>query len=332
MDNQIKILECTLRDGSYTIDFSFTKEDTYRIVKGLYDLGFEYIEVGHGLGLGVKDHNIIAKESDETYIEYAKKAAPAAKIASFFIPTVGKLDDIRRAKEAGLDILRIGTNISEYNFGKEAIKLAKNLDLQISWNLMKSYTVPPKEFCRISREVSEMGADVIVMVDSTGCMLPDDVRDYLYNMKENIGNAEIGFHCHNNLGLANANVLEAIKWGAAVIDTTISGMGRSAGNAQTEIIVHLLQKQGYMKNLDIFDIMEFANNVVVPLMKYGQGVNTIDIACGIGAFHSSFMEIAERVAKKHNVQLEKLIVSVGRISGTRITEGLVEQVALLLKK
>lgn len=328
METNIEILDCTLRDGSYTIDFSFTKEQTLRIAKGLYELGFSYIEVGHGLGLGASIPSIgIAAETDEDYIRTAKMAAPDGKIAVFFIPTIGKTEDIQRAKEAGLDVIRIGTNITEYRLGKEAIAFAKKNGLEVSWNLMKSYVVSPAEFKKIAGEVAKMGADTVVFVDSAGCMFPEDLKKYLFDLKDYIGSSSIGFHGHNNLGLVNANILEAVKWGARVIDTSMGGMGRSAGNAQTEILTYMLQKLGCMKQVDLFKLMDFTNREVIPIMIEKQGVSTVDIACGMSSFHSSFIEKVIPIAAKYHIQVEKLIVSVGAHNQVQVTEDLVEKIA-----
>lgn len=332
MNEKVELLECTLRDGSYTIDFSFTKEQTYNIVKRLDELGFKYIEVGHGVGLGASKPEIgVATETDETYIKAAKEAASNAKIAAFFIPTIGTLEDIKIAQKAGLDVLRIGTNISEYYLGIEALEFAKELGMEVSWNLMKSYEVSSKEFKRIAKKVNDLGADTVVLVDSAGAMLPEDINEYLTDITEFISEAKIGFHCHNNLGLSVSNVLEAINCGATIIDTSIGGMGRSAGNVQTEIIVHMLQKKGFLNEIDIFKLMEFAKKEIFPIMNYTQGNTTQDIACGIGRLHSSFLPIVEKVAKKYNIQFERLIVAVGGNSSVRVTQEIVEQVAKVLK-
>ena len=105
----INIVENTLRDGSYVIDFQFSKEQTADIVAGIDQLGFEYIEVGHGLGLGAWNNpkTGLAKENDQDYIIAARNAAPNAKIGVFFIPDIGTKDDIQKAVDNGIDFIRI---------------------------------------------------------------------------------------------------------------------------------------------------------------------------------------------------------------------------------
>ena len=85
----INIVENTLRDGSYVVDFQFTSQNTYDITKGLRDLGFKMIEVGHGLGLGAWNNPKagLSKQTDEEYIRAAREAAKNAAIGVFFIIT-----------------------------------------------------------------------------------------------------------------------------------------------------------------------------------------------------------------------------------------------------
>src|SRR5687768_11796614 len=107
----INIVENTLRDGSYVVDFQFTSQNTYDITKGLRDLGFKMIEVGHGLGLGAWNNPKagLSKQTDEEYIRAAREAAKNAAIGVFFIPGIGTHDDILKAKNAGIDFIRIGS-------------------------------------------------------------------------------------------------------------------------------------------------------------------------------------------------------------------------------
>ena len=119
------ILENTIRDGSYVVDFQFSIEQSNSIVSGLANLGFEFIEIGHGLGLGANRHPSIssAKETDAVYITGAKKVAGNSKIGTFFIPGIGELDDIRYAKDCGIDFIRIGANVNQYRQVREAAQL-----------------------------------------------------------------------------------------------------------------------------------------------------------------------------------------------------------------
>src|SRR5438270_12371293 len=98
-----EILEVTLRDGSYLIDFQFTAEDTATIAAALESIGFRWIEVGHGLGLNAsKSGKGVAAGTDEEYLEAAAQAVKQAKWGMFFIPGIGGEEDLRLAARYGM--------------------------------------------------------------------------------------------------------------------------------------------------------------------------------------------------------------------------------------
>jgi 4-hydroxy-2-oxovalerate aldolase len=329
----INIVENTLRDGSYAIDFQFSKENTYDVVNGLDRLGFDYIEVGHGFGLGagINPKIGLAKESDEEYITAARKGAQHAQIGVFFIPGIGTKDDIRAAKESGIDFIRIGINIDHYEVTKEYVEFARKEGLMVCVNLMKSYAVKSYEFSRIAMAIDKWElADAIYLVDSAGCMMPDEVFEYIDRTKERI-KTPLGFHGHNNLSLAVANSIQAIKGGATFIDTCIRGMGRSAGNAQTEITIYLLKQMNLLyKDIDLYATYDFANEVVVPLMKQKQGLTDEEIHIGVSKFHSSYMPLVDKAADKYKIDKRKLIKKVSDINCLNPSEALFFDIASLM--
>src|SRR5439155_6601088 len=108
------ILEVTLRDGSYLIDFQFTAQDTAFIAAALEQIGFRWIEIGHGLGLNASNAGKgVAAASDEEYLEAAAQALTSARWGMFFIPGIGRTDDLQRAAKLGMSFVRIGTDVTE---------------------------------------------------------------------------------------------------------------------------------------------------------------------------------------------------------------------------
>jgi len=322
-------LECTLRDGSYAIDYQFSTEDTQRITRELMGAGFKWIEVGHGIGLGASDKGFgESKATNVDYIKAAKKASEGtdAIVGVFYIPGIGEARQMEEAVDAGLDFIRVGTNITEYETGEPAIKLAKSLGLMVSVNLMKSYAVDAGTFARTCREVEEYGTDVVVLVDSAGGMLPDEVREYSEAGLDAV-DIPLGFHGHNNFQLAIANCLTAWKAGVRILDVSIRGMGRSAGNAQTEILVTLFEKQGVKTGIDILKMMDIGEKFVVPLMPAQKGVDDVAVATGAGKFHSSFLPKVKKVADEMGVDLRELIMRVGDAEMVHPDEELVMDLA-----
>ncbi|MBE8398958.1 beta/alpha barrel domain-containing protein [Leptospira borgpetersenii] len=331
----INIIENTLRDGSYVIDFQFDRNQTSVIAKGLNQLGFTFIEVGHGLGLGAWNNEQLgkAKETDIVYIKSSVEAAPEAKIGVFFIPGIGTQEDIDLAVDAGIKFLRIGTNVDTFKKAKPFAEYAKKKGLFVTVNLMKSYGVKFYEFAKIARFIDEWGVvDVTYLVDSAGCMLPDEVFEYIDQTKECVSN-HLGFHGHNNLSMAIANSLKAIQAGATFIDTSVRGMGRSAGNAQTEILVYFLQKLGISPiDTEIYKFYDFANKQIVPLLSSSQGLTDEEIHIGVSRFHTSYMSLATKIANLFCVDKKELIKLVSDINCINPNEALFEEIAIGLQK
>jgi 4-hydroxy-2-oxovalerate aldolase len=329
----IKIIENTLRDGSYEIDFKFSEKNTLDIVTSLDKAGFEYIEVGHGLGLGAYNQEKfgIAQETDEVYIKAARRAAEQAKISAFFIPGIGSIGDLTLAKSNGLDLIRCGINISNYKELLPYLEHAKNIGLEVAVNLMKSYAVKSYEFSKITNEVSKWElADVIYLVDSAGCMFPSEIKDYVERAVQEC-NVPIGFHGHNNLTLGIANTLQAINSGATFVDSCIRGMGRSAGNAQTEILVIALQRLGLFLNIDIYELYKIAEELVAPLMRKPQGLIASEVHIGYSKFHSSYSSILSKAAEKYGVSSDLLMKAVCDINCLNPSDDLFETQALELQ-
>ena len=330
----INIIENTLRDGSYEIDFNFTKENTFKIVSELDKAGFDYIEVGHGLGLGAYNKKACgySRETDEVYIQTAKEASKTANISAFFIPGIGTIDDIRLAKSSGLDLIRCGININDYEQLIPYLEESKKLGLKVAVNLMKSYAIKSYEFSIITKEISNWQlADIIYLVDSAGCMFPDEVGDYIERAVQEI-NIPIGFHGHNNLSLGIANTLQAINSGATFVDSCIRGMGRSAGNAQTEILIIALKRLNLFTNIDIYKLYEISEKIIHTLMIKSQGLSADEVHIGYSKFHTSYNQILKSTAESYGVPLKKLMKNVSEINCLNPEKILFQTEADLLKK
>ncbi len=301
------ILEVTLRDGSYLIDFQFTAEDTATIASALESVGFRWIEIGHGLGLNASQAGKgMAAATDEEYMEAAAQAIQRAKWGMFFIPGIGREQDLRIAARHGMSFVRIGTNVTETAQAEPYIALAKELGLIVSYNAMKSYAVSPAEFGKTVAQVHRWGADIACLVDSAGSMDPDSVAAYLRAASAESA-SPLGYHGHDNLSLAMANTLRAIEEGAVLVDSSLQGMGRSAGNTVTEVLVAILQRRGSMSHIDLKAAMDIGQGLIQPLLGK-RGVDPMAVTGGLAKFHSSFTGKVQHYARKHDIDVRDLIV------------------------
>lgn len=328
----VEILECTLRDGSYAVDFKFTERDTGVLASVLGRLGFRWIEVGHGLGLGAAQAGKgTMPASDERLIESAKRAAPHAMIGSFFIPGIGTREQLRSARSAGLDFVRIGYNAPEVEEAYPYLELARELGMVPCLNFMKTYGVTPKQFGEKAWGGEKAGAEAVYCVDSAGSMFPDDVRAYLSEARQRCQCA-LGFHGHNNLQLAVANSVEAFRAGARVIDSTLYGLGRSSGNVPTEVAVAVFHRLGVETGIDLFEVMDAAEEFLEPLMSQIQLYDMMAVSMGYSQFHSSFLPKVAAAARKHAVDLRRLVIAMGELDPVNLNENALERVAANLPK
>jgi len=208
----IKILDTTLRDGSNAINFQFDRELTQKILSDLEKGGIEWIEMGHGLGLGATNKcGKPAPLSDEEYMDLAKSTLKKANFGFIILKKFGEKKDIKLAAERGARFIRIGSNITEVNQIEDYIKYAKEQGLIVFIALMKAYAVTSmKEYVEILQKLEKWGVDIVTLMDSAGTMIPEEVKKYINHGKMNI-NISLGFHAHNNLQLAIANTITAIK-------------------------------------------------------------------------------------------------------------------------
>jgi len=320
------LLDCTLRDGGYPIHFQFTSRDVHKLCHGLERAGLTHIEVGHGLGLGASgiEHGV-AFETDEVYVSSAKSAVNTAKIGAFFIPGIGSFDDITKAASAGLDFIRIGTNITDHQDALPFVDFALTQGLEVHLNLMKSYAFSEDEFAAVVVQWQGCHLRSLYVVDSAGCMVPKEVSAYIRCI---VGmGIKAGFHGHNNLDLVNANSLAALDAGADFVDATLRGMGRSSGNAQTEVMAHLFNRYLGENTYQVFELFDTIEHYLEPLMIRPQGQSRLEVITGISRFHTSFMPRFKRILSHYDVDLGRLIMAVSKINCIDPPEALIDRVA-----
>ena len=303
-----QILDCTLRDGSYVVDFAFTKETTRAISGRLGRLGFPLIEVGHGIGLGASAKGMgVAAASDEEYMTAAE--ACGRKWGMFCIPGIASIEDVDLAAKHGMDFIRVGCEVANVEDTKAFIERARTHGMYVYSNLMKSYAAPVDVFVKQAMKCVGYGAQCVYIVDSAGGMLPTEIMDYADALRDaSPTRVSLGFHGHNNLGLGVANALMCVGAGFDVIDTTLQGIGRSGGNVPAEQFLAALIRSGYDVPYDAVAVMQAGEDLVRPLMR-DPGLSSLDVTAGLAQFHSSYMPRVLSVAKERRVDPRRLILA-----------------------
>jgi 4-hydroxy-2-oxovalerate aldolase len=318
------ILDTTLRDGSYVRDFHFTEQDTFQLAQRLDQLGFELIEIGHGIGLGASEKQLgVADASDEEYMKAGSRAVVRGRWGMFCIPGIGEVRHLDLAASYGMGFVRVGTEVADVDKGRELIDAAIGRGIRVYANLMKSYAAGPADFAKQAVKPLEWGAEAVYIVDSAGGMLPHEIKTYIDALRSLRPEARIGFHGHNNLGLAVANSLLCAQEGVDVVDTSLQGLGRSGGNTPTSQYLAALARQGFATPFDLIDVMSASEELVRPVVQQ-KGLAMLDVISGFAQFHSSFLGRVQAAADTHGVDVRRLIVELCKLDKTRADQGLID--------
>ncbi|TMC62096.1 MAG: 4-hydroxy-2-oxovalerate aldolase, partial [Chloroflexota bacterium] len=155
------------------------------------------------------------------------------------------------------------------------------------------------------------GADSVYVVDSAGAMLPHEAAARVKALCEAIS-IPVGFHAHNNLGVAVGNTLAAIEAGASQIDGTLRSLGAGAGNAPTEVLVAALKKLGLAPDYDLFQLADLAEEVVAPLRPSQMIIDRDSLVLGYAGVYSSFLLHARHAAEKFGLDPREILIEMGQ--------------------
>ena len=227
--NAPRITDTSLRDGSHPMRHQFTVEQVRAVAQALDEAGVPVIEVTHGDGLaGSSLQYGFSRTSEMELISEARAVCQQAKIAVLLLPGIGTVNELKEAMRRGAHVVRIATQCTEADVSEEHFEIAKKLGLETVGFLMMAHMRPPGALAQQARLMESYGADCVYIVDSAGAMLPQDAYVRVKALKEALS-IQVGFHAHNNLGVAIGNSLAALEAGADQLDGCLRGLGAGAG-------------------------------------------------------------------------------------------------------
>lgn len=325
-----RLTDTTLRDGDHAVSHSFTPETVQTIVKRLDEAGVPVIEVSHGAGLnGSTIQQGFSIHSELDLIKTAVETAKRAKIASLFVPGIGTSTELRKAAELGISVTRIAVHCTEANVTEQYFRLAKELGLEAVGFLMMSHSQPASVLTEQAKLMESYGADCVYVVDSAGALIQSAVRERVSALKEAL-NIEVGYHAHNNLGLAIGNTIAALEAGADQIDGTLRGLGAGAGNAPTEVLVAVLNKMKLDSGINLSILMDTAEEVVAPLMPSPIVIDRDNLSSGYAGVYNSFLLHVRHAAEKFGVTVSEIMEELGKRQAVAGQEDWILDVAVKL--
>ncbi len=324
----------SLRDGMHAKRHQISLDQMVGIATGLDEAGMPLIEVTHGDGLGGTSVNYgFPAHSDEEYLSAVIPRMKNAKVSALLIPGIGTVDHLRMAKDLGVNTIRVATHCSEADVSEQHIGLAAKLGMDTVGFLMMAHMASPEKIVEQARLMESYGANCIYCTDSAGYMLPDEVSQKIGLLRAELNpNTEIGFHGHHNMGMAIANSLAAVDAGAIRIDGSVAGLGAGAGNTPLEVFVAVLDRMGAKHGMDLYKIMDVAEDLVVPIMDQPIRVDRDSLTLGYAGVYSSFLLFAQRASAKYGITARDLLVELGRRGTVGGQEDMIEDLALTMAK
>ncbi|HLR68287.1 MAG TPA: 4-hydroxy-2-oxovalerate aldolase [Virgibacillus sp.] len=311
-DKDIILTEVALRDGSHAIAHQYTTDQVENIVRALDSANVPYIEVSHGDGLGGSSEQYgISRTNEFELIEKAVSVSKNSKIAVLLLPGIGTIEELKVAAKLGVKMARVATHVTEADVSKQHIETAKELGLETVGFLMMAHMASVEKLVEQAKLMESYGADTVYVVDSAGALLPHEVRERIRALKETL-NCNIGFHGHNNLSLAMGNSLAAIEEGATRIDGSVRCLGAGAGNTQTEVLVAVLDRLGIKTGIDLYQMMDLAEETVAPILQTPQEITKDSLVMGYAGVYSSFRLHAQRAAEKFGLDSRDILIELGK--------------------
>ena len=309
---RIRVTDTTLRDGSHAVGHRFLAAEVRKVSRTLDQAGVPVIEVAHGDGLGAGSIQCgFLKTPEAELVMESARACRQATIACMLLPGIGSIDDLRRAFQNGARIARIAALCTEADLCLEYVEAAKAMGMEAVGFLMMCHLRPPEFLRGQARLLEAGGADCVYLADSAGAMLPADVRARVEALKEAL-KIEVGFHGHNNFGVAVGNSIAAVEAGADQLDGSLRGLGAGAGNAPTELLAVALDRMGLGSGLAVFRLMDAAEFVAVPLMPFQPLPDRDSITLGYAGIYSTFLLPAKHAAERYDLDPRDLLVELGR--------------------
>ena len=329
-DKKVILHDMSLRDGMHPKRHQITPDQMIAVATGLDEAGVPLIEVTHGDGLGGASVNYgFPAASDQAYLEAVIPKMKNAKISALLLPGIGTVDHLKMAHGCGVSTIRVATHCTEADVSAQHIGMARELGLDTVGFLMMAHMISPEEILEQAKLMESYGANCIYVTDSAGYMLPDDVTARISLLRAELrAETDIGFHGHHNLGMGVANSLAALEAGAIRVDGSAAGLGAGAGNTPLEVFATVLDRMGADHGVDIYKLMDVAEDLIVPMMDQPVRLDRDALILGYAGVYSSFLLFAQRAAEKYDLSSRDILVELGRMKTVGGQEDMIEDVAI----
>lgn len=265
---EIKVLDCTIRDGGLINDHYFEDHFVKEVYKAVSAAGVDYMEIGYKASREILSPDEFGKWKfcDEDDIKKAIDEVEPSNTKLSVMVDIGRVekDDILPVSESVIDMMRIACYAKDVDKAIDLANEAKNKGYETTINVMAISTTPAPQLNEALDQIErETKVDAVYVVDSFGSLYSEEIHILMDKYKKHLPTKELGMHAHNNQQLGYANTIEAIIKGANYVDATIYGIGRGAGNCPLELLLGFLKNPKY----DLRPIMDVIAKEFIPLRE-----------------------------------------------------------------
>lgn len=305
--NKVHMLDCTLRDGGYCNEWKFGFDNIQKITSGLVSANVEIIECG--FITNQVDYN--PDVTKFTTVTEVAKVIPENREGKIFVAMMNygeyNIEDLPFHDGSSIDGIRVAFHKKNLI---EALKLCEQIKSKgylVFIQAMVSLSYTDEEFLSMIRKVNSFEPYAFYIVDSFGMMKEKDLTRLLYMVEHNLEESVwIGFHSHNNLQLAYSNAQRLITVQTSrnlIIDSSIMGMGRGAGNLNTELFLDYLN-ENTGKEYDIQPLLAIVDKILTPF--YERSYWGYSLPNYISAIHNSHPNYAGYLDAKKTLTFEDM--------------------------
>lgn len=330
---KIMLFDSTLRDGNHAVKHQISKESIEDYCQAMDGTGVHTVIVGHGNGLGASSLQVgLALLDERTMLQTARENLEQTRLGAYMIPGFGTIkDNLEPAIADGVELFEIGCHCTEADTTRQHIEYLRELGKETYGVLMMTHMASPERLLEECQKMQSYGALGVILMDSAGAFTPEMVKRVISTLYDGL-NIHVGFHPHNNMGIAVANAYTAIQEGATIIDGTLRGFGAGAGNCQLEDLVALLEKSGIKTGIDFYRMLDASEQVMPKMMEKEMGQDPISIVSGQAGVFSAFKVHVLKAAKEFDVDPRDILVELGRRKAVGGQEDMIVEVAELLSR
>jgi 4-hydroxy 2-oxovalerate aldolase len=244
----LKVLDCTVRDGGLINQYQFTDDFVKACYRADCDAGIDIMEIGKKLC--VSDQYPVDKWGKWNFCEDDDIRRVIDSYDSEHRPDIAVMYDIGRIDvsklkpidQSPIDMIRTACYVADIDKGIDLVKRTKDLGYATTINIMAPSAAIRTDLIEGLAQVNEAAeVDYLYLVDSYGAFYSEHLTDYLALYRKYAPSKPLGFHGHNNQQLAFSNTQQAIIDGVDLLDATINGIGRGAGNCNMELLLSFLK-------------------------------------------------------------------------------------------